>query len=99
MRINESFLRKLYERADDISRDAIREEYPEIDFNAKEVFAFEKSQTLDTTPGTVGNDWAIMVANGLAPDNLELKCLVVNNAYVPEIFEHGGHRLIKFTRK
>lgn len=89
-------LRKLYETADEETKGEMRERFPDIDFNAKDVFTFKNSQVLDTNCDRQG--WAILVANFFAPEGLEMKCLVVNDAYVPEIFEHDGRRFIKFTR-
>ncbi len=67
-------------------------EYPE--FAKSQPFYFGNKYTL-----TTNYEGPLTIAYGLAPENMEGRCLIINDGYRMEIFRYGCENMIKFIKK
>lgn len=68
--------------------------FPEAFENEKEIYNFGDEFRIDTWTGA-----PLFIGDGLAPDGLEGKCLMVGSDYKMEVQEHSGFTMLTFTKE
>jgi len=96
--MNVNLFRKVFTEASYETKELLIEAYPAAYsqmMKDDKVFYFGDKFEIDTNFG----DTPLVIADGYAPRGHERRCLVVNDEYELDVFEHQGKTLLRFIKK
>ena len=86
-------LRRLYQTADEETKEEMREKYPDMNFSPVYEFTEGDCELINRS------SMPFLVAMGLAPKGYVRRCLYVNNNHEAKLFEVNGRQYIEFLEK
>lgn len=87
-------LHRLYETADEETKEEMRERFPDMEFRTAYQFTEGECELINRS------SMPFLVALGLAPEKSYVRrCLRVNNTHEAKVFEVNGLQFIEFVKK